>query len=116
LSIYAYHLTVRAAVEIVYSHDFVAAFQQFHYSILGRKTGAEADCVRTVFEGSEVFLQDATRGVLGARVLVTFVVAGGGLRVGGGLENGGHHSTAAGIRLNACVDYFSGEFHVKKVR
>lgn len=105
------HLAVRAAVQVIDGQHFVAARQQFHHGILCGEAGGKADGVEAVFEGGQVFFERGTRRVLGAGIFETFVVAGSGLHVGGGLENRRHDGARGGVRFDAGVNDLGGEFH-----
>ena len=109
---HAQHLAVGAAVQIVDGQHFIAGFEEFDHGVLGSQAGTEANGGLAVFQRGEVVFERMAGGVLRTRIFVPFVIAGGDLHVGGGLENGRHDGPGRGVGFDAGVDDFCGEFHV----
>ena len=102
---------VGAAVEVVGADDLVAGLEQLYQAVDGGHAGGEGQAVLPVFQRRHRVLQLGAGGVVGARVLVAFVVAGAALHIGRGLVNGRHNGPGFGVGVDAGVDGFGSEFH-----
>ncbi len=103
-SIDADQLAVRSTVEVITAEDFVTRLEEFEYRVHGGQAAAEADAVFAAFEGGEAGLQGIAGGVLRPGVFIAFMLAGGGLDIGRGLEDRGHDGAGGGIGGDTGMD------------
>ncbi len=79
---------VGATVEVVGGNHVIAGREQVEHGGGGGAAGGEGDAEAAALERGQVGFERGARRVLGARILVAFVLAGPGLHVGRGQVDG----------------------------
>src|SRR5258708_5098596 len=103
---------VTAAVEVVHAHEVRAAVERLEHGADRRHAGGEGETRVATLERGEAGFERIARRVARAGVVVTLMLAGTRLRVGGRRIDRRHHRAGARVGLLAGVDDLRLELHL----